>query len=158
MIGRMAEVHEGRIVSALARLGAATRREFSARMRDQAWAHEAGLRPGSYGTLQAVRARQPISQRALADVIGMDPGDVVALVDVLERAGYVTRARDEDDRRRRNLSLTAAGAEAAERLDAIAKDTMDVVLGRLSRRERAVLDRLLAKAAFDARPSRSGRE
>jgi DNA-binding MarR family transcriptional regulator len=151
MIGDMAEADEGRMVSALARLGAATRREFSARMRDEAWAHEAGLRPGAYGTLQVVRSRQPISQRALADVIGMDPGDVVALVDILERAGYVTRARDEDDRRRRNLSLTPAGAEAAERLDAIAKDAMGVVLARLSRRERVVLDRLLAKAAFEPR-------
>ncbi len=147
----MAEVDEGRIVSALSLLARATRREFAARMRDEAWAHEAGLRQGSYGTLQVVRARQPISQRALADVTGMDPGDVVALVDILERAGFVTRARDEDDRRRRNLSLTPAGAEAAGRLDEIAKEAVDVVLAPLSRRERAVLDRLLSRAAFGGR-------
>ncbi len=147
----MAEADEGRILSALARLAGATRREFSARMRDQVWAHEAGLRPGVYGTLQVVRARQPISQRALSDVIGMDPGDVVALIDILESAGYVTRARDEDDGRRRNLSLTPAGAAATARLDEIAKEAVDVVLAPLGRRERAVLDRLLSKAAFGPR-------
>jgi DNA-binding MarR family transcriptional regulator len=147
----MGEVDDGRIVSALSRLAAATRREFAARMRDEAWAHEAGLRPGAYGTLQIVRARQPISQRALSDIAGMDPADVVAIVDILERAGYVTRARDEDDRRRRNLALTPAGAEAAERLDRIAREVTAVVLARLTGRERAVLDRLLAKAAFEPR-------
>jgi MarR family transcriptional regulator, lower aerobic nicotinate degradation pathway regulator len=147
----MGEVDDGRIVSALSRLAATTRREFGARIRVEPWAQEAGLRPGAYGTLQIVRARQPISQRALSDIAGMDPADIVAIVDILERAGYVTRARDEDDRRRRNLTLTPAGAAATERLDRIATETIDAVFARLTRRERAVVDRLLAKAAFGPR-------
>jgi DNA-binding MarR family transcriptional regulator len=145
----MAEADDGRTVSALARLAGLTRREFAARMRDEAWALEAGMRPPAYGILQIVRVRQPISQRALADRIGIDPGDMVAILDVLEGAGLITRTRDAGDRRRHNLSLTTAGAEATRRLDAIASEVTGVVLARLTKRERTVLDRLLAKAAFE---------
>jgi DNA-binding MarR family transcriptional regulator len=148
----MAEPCEGRTVSALARLAGLVRREFSTRMRDEAWALEAGMRPPAYGILQIVRARQPISQRELAGAIGIDPGDVVAILDVLEGAGFITRMRDEEDRRRHNLALTQTGAAAAQRLDAIAGDVTGVVFARLTKRERAVLERLLAKAAFEAPP------
>jgi DNA-binding MarR family transcriptional regulator len=148
----MAEPCDGRTVSALARLAGRVRREFSTRMRDEAWALEAGMRPPAYGILQIVRARQPISQRELSDEIGIDPGDIVTILDVLERAGLVTRTRDEGDRRRHNLSLTPAGAAAALRLDAIAADVTELVLARLTKRERAVLERLLAKAAFAPPP------
>jgi DNA-binding MarR family transcriptional regulator len=145
----MAEPCDGRTVSALARLAGRVRREFSSRMRDEAWALEAGMRPPAYGILRIVRARQPISQRELSDEIGIDPGDIVTILDLLEHAGLITRTRDEWDRRRHNLSLTAAGAAAARRLDAIAADVTGVVLARLTKRERAVLERLLAKAAFE---------
>ena len=144
----MAERDDGRTVGALARLAGHMRREFTARMRDEAWAQEVGMRPPAYGILQVVRARESISQRELADVIGIDPGDMVAILDVLEHAGLLVRTRDAEDRRRHNLSLTPAGAEITRRLDAIAADVAGVVFARLSGRERAVLDRLLAKAAF----------
>src|ERR1700712_5329011 len=147
----MAERDDGRTVGALARLAGQMRREFASRMRDEAWAQDVGMRPPAYGILQVVRARQSISQRELADVIGIDPGDMVAIPDVLESAGSRVRARDEDARRRHNLALTPAGAEITQRLDAIAGDVADVVLARLTGRERAVLERLLAKAAFGPR-------
>jgi MarR family transcriptional regulator, 2-MHQ and catechol-resistance regulon repressor len=145
----MADVYDGRMVSALARLTGSVRREFSARIREEPWALDVGMRPPAYGILQVVRARQPISQRALCDRIGIDPGDAVAMIDTLEHAGFVARAPGEHDRRVRNLSLTPAGAEAVRRLDEIASEVMDVVLAKLTKRERIVLDRLLAKAAFD---------
>jgi DNA-binding MarR family transcriptional regulator len=148
----MAERDDGRTVGALARLAGQLRREFGTRMRDEAWAQEIGMRPPAYGILQVVRARRSISQRELADVIGIDPGDMVAILDTLERAGFLVRTRDEEDRRRHNLSLTPDGATAAAQLDAIATVVADVVLARLTGRERAVLERLLAKAAFGPPP------
>jgi DNA-binding MarR family transcriptional regulator len=149
----MAEADEGRTMSALARLANQYRREFSARIRHEEWALEAGMRPPAYGILQVVRARQPISQRAVSDRIGIDPADIVAIIDMLEDAGFVTRSRDEEDGRVRNLSLTPEGAARTARLDQIAAEVADVVLASLSRRERAVLDRLLFKAAFEERAS-----
>jgi hypothetical protein len=85
-------------------------------------------------------------------LVASTPGNMNVRRDVPPvEAGYVTRTRDEDDRRRRNLSLTPAGAAATARLDEIAKEAVDVVLAPLGRRERAVLDRLLSKAAFGPR-------
>jgi DNA-binding MarR family transcriptional regulator len=139
-------------MGALARLAGVFRREFSARIRDEAWAVEAGLRPPAYGVLQIVRARGPISQGTLSDRIGIDPGDMVGIIDMLELAGFLTRTRDEADGRRRNLSLTPEGATATRRLDTIAADVSGVVLAPLTKRERAVLDRLLVKAAFNREP------
>jgi DNA-binding MarR family transcriptional regulator len=150
----MAERDDGRTVGALARLAGQVRREFGTRLRDEGWAEGIGMRPPAYGILQIVRARESISQRELAGVIGIDPGDVVAILDVLEGAGFLVRTRDVDDRRRHSLALTPAGAEVTQRLDAIASDVTAVVLARLTGRERAVLDRLLAKAAFDLPPQR----
>ena len=144
----MANADDGRTVSAIACLSGSLRREFAARMRDEGWAREVGMRPPAYGILQCVRAWGPISQRELSDVIGIDPGDIVSIVDVLELAGFVTRTRDADDGRRRNLTLTPEGGAATAQLDAIAAEVLEVVLAPLSKRERAVLERLLAKAAF----------
>ena len=139
-------------MSALARLAVVFRREFSARIRDEGWAIEAGLRPPAYGVLQIVRARGPISQGTLSDRIGIDPGDMVAIIDILENAGYLTRTRDEVDGRRRNLSLTPEGAAATGRLDAIAAEISGIVLAPLTKRESATLGRLLFKAAFTRDP------
>jgi DNA-binding MarR family transcriptional regulator len=144
----MAGADDGRTVSAIARLANQLRREFGQRMRDEAWAREAGMRAPAYGILQILRARRPVTQRALATMVGIDPGDLVAIIDMLERAGFVTRRRDEADRRRHNLVLTPAGATATARMDEIAAAVTAVVLAPLTRRERAVLERLLAKAAF----------
>src|SRR3954451_4112931 len=116
----MKEADGGGTMSALARLAVVFRREFSARIRHEGWAIGGGLRPPAYGVLQIVRARGPISQGTLSDQIGIDPGDMVTIIDILENAGYLTRTRDEADGRRRNLSLTPEGAAATERLDAIA--------------------------------------
>jgi DNA-binding MarR family transcriptional regulator len=138
----------GRTVSAIARLANRCRREFAARLRDEAWVHEAGMRPPAYGILRIVRERQPVSQRELAETIGIDAGDLVAVIGILEAAGFVRRERDEADRRRQRVWLTPEGAVATARLDAIADEVAATVLAPLAKREREALTRLLAKAAF----------
>jgi len=148
----MAEADDGRTMGAIARLAGTARREFSSRIRDEAWAADLGMRAPAYGVLRIVRARGPVSQRAVSDRIGIDPGDIVAIIDTLERAGLLTRVRDEADARRNNLSLTPEGAAVTRRLDALAHDVAGTVLGRLTGRERATLDRLLGKAAFGPWP------
>ena len=91
-------------------------------MASEDWAHDAKLKPGCYGVLRMVAASEaPLSQRELSDKLGMDPSDIVGLVDVLEDAGFVVRNRDETDRRRYALRLTAAGEQAKARFDAIAE-------------------------------------
>lgn len=52
----------------------------------------------------------------LADLAGLTTGAVTALLDRLERRGYVRRLRDERDRRRVLVEITPEAVELAERV------------------------------------------
>ena len=86
---------------------------------------------------------EPVSQKRVSDQIGHDPSDIVAVVDILERAGFVARKRDPDDRRRYSLSLTPAGRNALARLDVIALEVQNAILAPLDPPERATFERLI---------------
>lgn len=55
-----------------------------------------------------------VTQRELQERLQIQPGSVSELTGKLEMKGFVTRARDENDRRRVTLTLTPAGRRAAE--------------------------------------------
>jgi DNA-binding MarR family transcriptional regulator len=128
------------------RLAGISRRVFGEHMAGETWAQDAKLKPGCYGVLRIVAASDVApSQRALSDKLGMDPSDVVGLVDVLEDAGYVVRDRDESDRRRYALRLTEAGEQAKTRFDEIAEAVSEAVLDALDPDEQAELVRLTGR-------------
>jgi DNA-binding MarR family transcriptional regulator len=127
------------------RLAAVTRRKMSERMADEAWAHDAGFRPGCIGVLHVVAAREPVSQREVSEQLMLDPSDVVSLVDILERAGLVERRRDPADRRRYALEVTPRGQLAVVRLREISRDATDELLEPLDADERAQLASLLRR-------------
>jgi DNA-binding MarR family transcriptional regulator len=144
-------------VLALARLGAVMRRAFSVRMASEHWAAEAGMRPGCYSVLRAVAAAsEPPSQRALSDRLGIDPSDLVGLLDVLEQADYLARQRDPRDRRRHALSATDQGRAALLRFDRVAEQVADDVLGVIDPRRRAELEALLLEVVEAHEPDRAG--
>ena len=132
------------------RLHNVARRALADAIADEAWVHEAGLRPGCFGVLRSVAASdEALSQRELSDRLGIDPSDIVGLVDVLEGAGLVERRRDEADRRRYALELTDEGWAAVERFDELAGRVSDALLANLTDAEQAELARLVAKALAD---------
>ncbi|SNS39474.1 MarR family winged helix-turn-helix transcriptional regulator [Actinomadura mexicana] len=59
--------------------------------------------------LSCVARHGPLSQRQVAGRLRMDAGDLVGIVDALERAGHVQRRRDPEDRRRYALDATENG-------------------------------------------------
>jgi DNA-binding MarR family transcriptional regulator len=69
-----------------------------------------GLRVRSYSVLLlACEADDGISQRDLAGVLGLDPSQVVLLVDELADAGLVERRPSTTDRRTKLVVATGAG-------------------------------------------------
>jgi DNA-binding MarR family transcriptional regulator len=70
---------------------------------------------------------------------------MVAVVDILERARFVARERDDQDRRRYSLRLTDKGRGALARLDAIAADVEDAALAALDPGERAEFEELVRR-------------
>ncbi|GAB3270218.1 MarR family transcriptional regulator [Sinomonas notoginsengisoli] len=69
-----------------------------------------GISPSEAGVIRIIGRSPGISQRELAGRLGSVQSRVVALIDRLEGAGFVTRTRSAADRRVQELQLTEPGA------------------------------------------------
>lgn len=67
------------------------------------------IRPRHFNVLTTAAAQPSLSQRQLADVLGIDPNVLVGVIDDLERAGLASRQRSPSDRRRHVVAVTASG-------------------------------------------------
>jgi MarR family transcriptional regulator, organic hydroperoxide resistance regulator len=109
---------------------------------------EDGLRVRHYAVLLlACDSRRGVSQRAMARILGLDPSQVVALVDELAQAGLVERQPAPTDRRAKLVTATEAGHRKRERAAVRAADAVRGVLEPLSAGEQATLRALLSRAA-----------
>jgi DNA-binding MarR family transcriptional regulator len=123
----------------LARIGAESRRR---------WRHmlaEHDLGEHAFGVLMALDQVGPQSQRALSQLLGIDPRNTVAVLDSLETRALVERAKDPDDRRRHAVRLATDGRRLLERLHADGATTELAMLVALTVTEREELHRLLVK-------------
>ncbi|BEL03664.1 MarR family transcriptional regulator [Actinoplanes sichuanensis] len=91
------------------------------------------------------------SQRELSDFLGLDPSQVVALVDDLQGRGLVERRPDERDRRSRIIVATEAGLELLEQALVEIRAAGDSTFAGLTDDERKTLTGLLTKVAFGGR-------
>jgi DNA-binding MarR family transcriptional regulator len=72
------------------------------------------IRPGLFSLMCLVRSNPGISQIELGTHLGVDKTSIVALLDRLERDGWLQRKRSTRDRRRQGICLTEAGAKEFE--------------------------------------------
>jgi DNA-binding MarR family transcriptional regulator len=111
-----------------------------------------GLRVRSYSVLLlAADADGGLSQRELADVLGLDPSQVVLLVDDLTAAGLVERHPSPADRRTKLVAATSAGRIVR---DAAAADVGAVrarKLASLAAGEQRDLHQMLSRLLADGR-------
>ncbi|MFJ6781142.1 MarR family winged helix-turn-helix transcriptional regulator [Streptomyces yangpuensis] len=109
----------------------------------------AGLTPRHAMTLMHLEGG-PISQRALADRLEVDPSVLVGVLNDLEGEGLAERRRDPADRRRHNVGITPAGEAALTKTNAALDEVEDGMFAGLSAQERdhlrALLDRVNASA------------
>ena len=84
-----------------------------------------GLSGRQYTVLAILSSDAPPSQLELAGMCGLLPAQIVAVIDELERRGFVARQRSESDRRRSVVTLTEAGLEILERADALGRELID---------------------------------
>jgi DNA-binding MarR family transcriptional regulator len=104
-----------------------------------------GVRKAHFTVLVALDEHGPASQAELGRRLWIDGSDMVAVLNDLEDARYVERTRDELDRRRNVVALTASGIDALERLNARVDAAQDALLAALSAKERRELTRLLTR-------------
>ena len=77
---------------------------------------EGYVRPGVFSALLLAHANPGIAQIEIGNQLGIDKASVVTLIDRMEDAGWVTRRRSTDDRRRQGIFLTPAGVKTCRSL------------------------------------------
>jgi DNA-binding MarR family transcriptional regulator len=105
--------------------------------------------PGASGArdfqiLDALSAPAAYSQQDLGERLGINRTTMVKLIDRLERAGQVTRARNPGDRRSYVLALTDDGRSAVKAMEPAMAAGDERLTAALTRAERDRLDSLLS--------------
>jgi len=125
----------------LAQVGAHAASQFAERLR------VLELTPADAGILRLLRAAAGLSQQDLAGRLQIHPSRLVAILDNLEKRGFVERRANADDRRLYSLHLTQAGAETLEKIGSVAREHQESLLSGISREERNTLATLLLRIA-----------
>ena len=111
---------------------------------------EFDLKERSYSVLILANSGLEPTQREMADFLSLDPSQIVALVDELEKRGLVVRAAGKQDRRAKIVTATEKGSRLlAQAAEAAGRAEADVLDG-LSGEEAAQLKALLRKALWGA--------
>jgi DNA-binding MarR family transcriptional regulator len=106
-----------------------------------------GLRSRHLVALTHLSDHGPTAQQTLIEALGLDPSNLVALLNELEDADLIVRTRDRADRRRGIIELSAEGERVLATVDRAFEAVDDEMLAALSSDERATLNELLARAS-----------
>jgi DNA-binding MarR family transcriptional regulator len=109
---------------------------------------EFDLKERSYSVLMLANSGLEPTQREMADFLSLDPSQIVALVDELEKRGLVVRAAGKQDRRAKTVTATAKGGKLLEQASVAARKAEAEVLDGLPAEESAQLKALLRKALW----------
>ena len=97
-----------------------------------------GLTPDQFTALRTLSEHEPegLTQSALTRLIASDPNTVGALVERMERRGWIARGPHEKDRRANRLRLLPAGGRQFTRARKIAAALQSEVLATWSEKKR----------------------
>jgi DNA-binding MarR family transcriptional regulator len=111
-----------------------------------------GMTLGQWELLRRLRCCSgPADQRELCCAFGVTPPTLTALIDSAEERGWIRRIPHPDDRRRRRIELTGAGAEAIAALPHLGREIDDAMTAGFSERELDRMAALLRRAAENLR-------
>lgn len=105
------------------------------------------LTPPDAGILRMLGISAGISQQELAAKLGIHPSRLVAILDALERRGFVERKPNPADRRQYALHLTATGRKILDEIGVIGHQHAEALCASLNPGEREALTELLLKIA-----------
>lgn len=133
-----------RLMMHFRRASAASRRIRRESSEDQACA-EGGFVRGMGHILEALDQREGVSQKALAQSVGVRPQTISEALNLLEERGEIRREASRLDRRVTLVYLTEQGAERREQRRVLRKAHAHRYFQPLSREEKETLLQLLIK-------------
>lgn len=120
-------------------VGADSRRRFAQALAK--W----DLRPSQFGALMSLAELGSTSQHELGRLMGVDPRNLVPILDLLEKRRLLERKPNPKDRRRHSVKLTATGRSLLTELQKTGVAVEREMLSELSRGEQRTLRQLLLK-------------
>ena len=127
----------------LVQLGMEAARQFAERLAPL------GVEPRHVGMLTRLAANEGKAQQIIGELIGLNPTQMVFLVDELEGRGLVERRRNPADRRSYALYLTPAGRDMLGKVQQVAQVHQAKLGKSLSESEQEQLTELLGRIARD---------
>jgi DNA-binding MarR family transcriptional regulator len=110
-----------------------------------------GVEPRHAGMLRRLAANEGKAQQVIGELIGLNPTQMVFLVDELEGRGFIERRRNPADRRSYALYLTPAGRDMLTKIHDAGQVHQARFGASLSEAEQEQLTELLRRIARDQR-------
>ncbi|MER5740474.1 MarR family winged helix-turn-helix transcriptional regulator [Streptomyces sp. NPDC002262] len=113
---------------------------------------QVGMRMMHHAVLSAVAELGPVSQADLGRSLGIDPKDMVTILNDLQNDGLVTRAPDAKDRRKNTIALSPNGKRRLVQTEKLGRQANDELTAALTPAERTQLMSLLARMVQPEEP------
>jgi DNA-binding MarR family transcriptional regulator len=97
------------------------------------------LRPAEYACLLVVAAQPGLSQQHIGRILSVKHSNLVAIINALQRRGFIDRARPSRDRRTNSIQLTKSGARFVEGLESAFEQHHERLLQKIGRRNLPLL-------------------
>ena len=108
------------------------------------------ITPVQYAALEAIFENPGIDQAKVAEMIGYDRATIGGVVTRLENKGWIRRVISENDRRARELSLTAKGNNTRIALQPIVRNLQKEILQPLIDRDQDIFIKLARQVVLTA--------
>ena len=102
-----------------------------------------GIRPRHVAALIELRDQGELTQQALCGQLHLDPTNVVAVLNELEKRGYAKRRRDPEDRRRHLVEVSKKGIAVLDKVSEVMDGVEEELLDGLDPAERKDLEGIL---------------
>lgn len=90
-----------------------------------------------------IQQNNDVTQQELADHLQKDKSIVLRQINVLIEKEYIIRSVDKNDKRKKNLILTAKGFQVLELSKKVSKQVSNELLAGTSREERIIFERVV---------------
>lgn len=108
------------------------------------------LTPVQYAALEAIYENPGSDQKFVAEMIGYDRATIGGVIERLENKGWVRRVISEQDRRARELSLTAKGKSIRAALRPIVKELQKEILLPLGEADQELMINLVRQVVWNS--------